>query len=121
MKGEQIMAKGKNQYSYGRSKEQKVAQSLRNKGASVTTSKGSKGAADLVARFPSGTKWSVQVKATRSGSTAMPSAKDAGRLKQSAAKSNSTPVVARVSPEGVEYKSARSGRKLTPPSAKRGK
>ena len=115
------MAKAKNQYSYGRSKEQKVAQSLRNKGASIKVSKGSKGAVDLVAKFPSGTKWAVQVKATRSGSTAMPSAKDSGRLKQSASKSNATSVVARVSPKGIEYKSARSGRMLTPPSSKRRK
>lgn len=115
------MAKAKNQYGYGRSKEQKVAQSLRNQGASVKTSKGSKGAADLVAKFPSGTKWEVQVKSTRSGSPAIPSAKESGKLKQSATKSNSTPVVARVSPEGIEYKSARSGRTLTPPSSKKRK
>jgi hypothetical protein len=115
------MAKVKNQYAYGRSKEQKVAQSLRNKGASVSTSQGSKGAADLVAKFPSGTKWAVQVKATRSGSTAMPSARDACRLKQVASRGNSTPIVARVSPKGIEYKSVRSGRTLTPPSSKRRK
>jgi len=115
------MAKVKNQYGYGRSKEHKVAQSLRNKGASVSTSKGSKGAADLVAKFPSGTKWAVQVKSTRSSSTAMPSARDTGRLKQVASKSNSTPVVARVSPKGIEYKSARSGRTLSAPLSKRRK
>jgi HJR/Mrr/RecB family endonuclease len=112
------MAKVKDQYSYGRAKEEKVARSLRNKGASVSTSKGSKGAADLVAKFPSGTKWAVQVKSTRSGSAAMPSTKDMGRLKQVGSKSNSTAVVARVSPKGIEYKSARSGRTLAPPSPK---
>lgn len=110
------MAKGKNQSSYGRAKEQKVAKSLQNRGAKVKVSKGSRGGADLIARFPSGTKWSVQVKATRSGTAASPSAKDIGRLKQVATKSRSTAVVAKVSPKGVEYTSARSGRKLAPPS-----
>lgn len=107
----------KNQYGYGRNKEQKVARSLRNKGASVNLSKGSKGSADLVAKFPSGAKWSVQVKSTRSGTAASPSRKDAGRLKQSASKSGSTSVVAKVNPKGIEYTSARSGRKLSPPKS----
>ncbi len=110
------MAKKKDQSSYGRVKEQKVAKSLRNRGAKVDVSKGSRGAADLVAKFPSGTKWSVQVKATRSGSAASPSSKDIGRLKQVSTKSRSTAVVAKVSPKGIDYTSARSGRKLTPPS-----
>jgi len=109
---------GKNQYEYGRSKEQKVAQSLRNRGASVKLSSGSKGASDLSAKFSTGTKWNVQVKATRSGSAASPSGKDLGRLKQSASKSGATAVVAKVSPKGVEYTSARSGRALKPPKSK---
>ena len=113
------MPKSKNQYKYGRSKELKVARALRNKGASVKVSKGSKGAADLVAKFPSGTKWNVQVKATRSGTAASPSARDSGRLKQSSAKGRATPVVAKVSPKGIEYRSARSGRTLAPPKSKK--
>lgn len=111
----------KNQYSYGRKKEEKVAKSLRGKGANVKVSPGSKGAADLVAKFPSGTKWNVQVKATRSGDAASPSAKDLGRLKSSSTRSKSTPVVAKVTPEGIEYKSARSGRTLTPPKSGKSK
>ena len=113
------MPKSKNQYKYGRSKELKVARSLRNKGASVEVSKGSKGAADLVARFPSVTKWNVQVKATRSGTAASPSTRESGRLKQSSAKGRATPVVAKVSPKGIEYRSARSGRTLAPPKPKK--
>ncbi len=109
----------KNQYKYGREKEQKVAKSLRSKGAKVEVSEGSKGAADLIATFPSGTKWEVQVKSTRSGTASSPSPKDLGRLKQTATKSKGTPVVAKVSPEGIEYESARSGRKLTPPKPKK--
>lgn len=109
----------KDQYNYGRGKEKEVAKSLRGKGAKVELSEGSKGAADLVAKFPSGTKWEVQVKATRSGSAASPSAKEQGRLKQVATRSSATPVVAKVSPKGIEYESARSGRKLTPPKPKK--
>ena len=109
----------KNQYQYGREKEQKVARSLRSKGAKVEVSKGSIGAADLIVKFPSGTRWNIQVKATRSGSAASPSSKDIGRLEQVSTKSKSTPVVAKVSPKGIEYKSVRSGRILTPPKSKK--
>ena len=104
----------KDQYQYGRKKEQKVAQSLRGKGASVEVSKGSKGAADIVATFPSGSKWYVQVKSTRSGEAASPSKADTGRLKRTATKGGATPVIAKVSPKGIEYESARSGRTLKP-------
>lgn len=107
----------KDQYKYGRKKEEKVAKSLRGKGAKVEVSPGSKGAADLIAKFPSGTKWKVQVKASRSTSVKSPTPKDMGRLKSSATKSHATPVVAKVTPKGIKYESARSGRKLTPPKS----
>lgn len=109
----------KDQYKYGRKKEEKVAKSLRGRGAKVEVSKGSKGAADLEVKFSTGTKWKVQVKSTRSGTAASPSRKDVGRLKQSATKSGATAVVAKVSPKGVEYTSARDGRKLNPPKRKK--
>lgn len=108
----------KDQYNYGRKKEHKVAQSLRKKGASVTVSKGSKGAADLIAKFPSGKEWHIQVKSTRSGQAASPSKKDTGRLKQVATKRHATPVVAKVSPDGISYESARTGRELSHSSKK---
>ena len=104
-----------NQYKYSREKEQKIARSLRSRGAKVNLSEGSKGAADLEAKFPSGTKWNVQVKSTRSGSPSQPNPKDLGRLKQSSTKSGATPVLANVSRGKIEYTSARSGRKLNPP------
>lgn len=110
---------GKDQYSYGREKEEKVAKSLRGKGAKVELSEGSKGAADLVAKFPTGTTWNVQVKSTRAGAPSNPTPKDEGRLKQGATKSSATPVIAKVSPKGIEYESARSGRKLNPPKSKK--
>ena len=106
-------------YKYGESKEQKVAQLLRSKGASVKSSSASRGAADLAVTFHTGTKWRVQVKSSSRGKPASPSRKDLGRLKQSSTKRGATPVVAKVSPHGIEYTSARSGRKLTPPSRKR--
>jgi hypothetical protein len=106
------------QYDYGRTKEQKVAQSLRKCRAKVTLSPGSKGSSDLQATFPTGTKWNVQVKSTRSGKPAPPSPKDRGRLKQSSTKSSATPVIANVTTKGIEYASARSGRKLAPPKKK---
>jgi len=108
-----------NQYRYGRSKEQKVAQSLRGRGAKVKVSPGSKGSADLKATFPSGTKWNVQVKSTRSGKPAQPSGHDLGRLKQSSTKTGATPVIANVTQSGIEFKSASSGRTLKPPTKKR--
>ncbi len=86
----------KSQYKYGRDKEVKLARSLRAKGASVKVSKGSKGAADLKATFSTGRKWNIQVKSSRKGTPASPSAKDLGRLKQGATKSGATPVVAKV-------------------------
>ncbi|RLB10868.1 MAG: hypothetical protein DRG63_13530 [Deltaproteobacteria bacterium] len=107
-----------NQYKYGRSKEQKVAQSLRGRGAKVQLSPGSKGAADLNVTFPTGTKWKVQVKSTRNGNPAWPSPKDLGRLKQSSSRTGATPVIAEVSPKGIQYKSARSGRSLKPPKTR---
>jgi len=106
------------QIKFGIKKEQKVAQALRSRGASVIRSKGSKGASDLKAVFPSGTKWNVQVKATRSGSSSRPSSRDLGRLRQSAKKDSATAVIARVSPKGIDYESA-SGRQLNPPKRKK--
>lgn len=107
------------QYKYGVKKEQALAKSLRGKGAKVTISPRSKGAADLKVKFKTGTKWNVQVKASRGTTAASPSTKDIGRLKQSATKSHATPVIAKVSKSGLEYRSARSGRKLTPPPRKK--
>jgi len=106
-------------YQYGRSQEEKVARSLRGRGATVEVSPGSKGAADLKAEFPSGTKWRVQVKSTRAGQPASPSPKDLGRLKQSATKSGATPVIAEVTRGKIKFKSARSGKTLTPPKRKK--
>lgn len=108
----------KSPYDYGREQEEKVAQSLRGRGAKVKLSPGSKGAADAVAEFPGGTTWKIQVKSSATGSPASPSPQDRGRLKQSATKTGATPVIAEVTPQGIEYISARTGRKLKPPKRK---
>jgi len=112
------MAK-KDEYGYGRAKEKKVAQLLRAKGASVKLSEGSRGAADLKVTFPTGTRWNVQVKSSRKGTPASPSAKELGRLKQGATKSGATSVVAKVTPKSIRFVSAKTERKLTPPPRKR--
>jgi hypothetical protein len=82
-------------------------------------SPGSKGSADLKATFPSGTKWNVQAKSTRSSKPEQPSGHDLGRLKQSSTKTRATPVIANVTQSGIEFKSASSGRTLKPPTKKR--
>lgn len=102
-----------NQYRYGRSKEQKVAQSLRNKGASVKTSPRSRTGVDLKAKFPTGTKWDVQVKSSRTNRPPTVAPRDLNRLKQIARRDNATPIIANVTPKGIIYKSA-SGKTLKP-------
>lgn len=109
----------KSDYEFGRDQEERIARSLRARGAEVSLSPGSKGAADLTATFPTGTKWKVQSKASRAGQPASPSPKDLGRLKQSSTKTGATPVVARVTPERISYSSARTGKRLTPPSPRK--
>lgn len=114
-KGKEVIEEmAKNQYRFGRSQETRVARSLRGKGATVKLSPGSRGAADVSAKFPSGRTWKIQVKATRGSSPASPARRDLGRLKQSASRSGATPVVAKVTPKSISYKSARSGKKLNP-------
>lgn len=108
-----------NQSNYGKMKEEKVANILRSRGASVHRSPGSKGAADLKAKFPSGIKWNIQVKSSRAANPSAPTSKELGRLKQSATKDNATPVVANVTPKGISFRSVRSNRTLTPPKVKR--
>jgi len=99
---------------YGTKQELRVARQLRGHGAKVAVSPGSRGAADLKASFPSGRSWNVQVKSSRSGMPASPTAKELGRLKISASRSGATPVVAKVTPKDISYRSARSGKTLKP-------
>jgi Holliday junction resolvase len=108
----------KDKYGFGRKNEQAVAQSLRRKGASVNVSPGSRGPADLRAESEN-TTWLVQVKASESDCAAMPSPKERGDLKRKATREGATPVIARKTPEGTKYTSARTGRELSPPKGKK--
>lgn len=103
-------------YHYGIRKEREVAQLLRGKGAGVKRSPASRGSADLDVKFGTGTKWRVQVKASRYSEPASPSRRDLGRLKQSSAKRGATAVVAKVSRRGIKLTSARTVQRLTLPS-----
>ncbi len=106
------------QYTYGRGKEELVARKLRGHGASVELMPGSRGACDLKARFPSGTIWYVEVKATRSGNPAKLTTKELSRLKQSATRSKATAVIAYVTQNKVKFLYARNGNQATPPRRK---
>lgn len=109
----------KDRYTYGREQEEKIARSLRHRGAKVVLSPGSRGAADLTAEFSTGTIWKIQSKASQRDIPNSLRPKELGRLKQSATKSGATPVIAEVTSEGIDYFSARSGRRLKPPTRKR--
>lgn len=99
-------------YTEGRRAEQRVAAQLRRHGASVEISPGSRGAADLKAQFPN-RQWLVQVKSGENPPNRLRGT-DKQRLNSAATKRSATPVLARVSKEGIEYISTRSGRKLNP-------
>ena len=107
------------QYDYGRKNEKLVAGKLRGRGASCRLSPGSRGPADVICVFPTGTKWDVQVKSTRKGQPKAPSTKDLGRLKAEATKTGATPVVAKVTRKKVTFASARTGRNLTVPNRRK--
>lgn len=106
------------QYRYGRNAEEAVARKLRGLGASVQLSPGSRGPADMVASFRTGTEWAIQVKASRRGEPAAPAPNKLASLKRSASATGRTPVVATVTADGIEFRSARSNRRLTPPGGK---
>ncbi|MBE0467411.1 MAG: hypothetical protein IBX71_09350 [Candidatus Desulforudis sp.] len=102
----------KNKYSAGRKAEQRVASRLRRAGASVRTSPGSRGPADLTAIFEH-KKWLVQVKSGENPPKELP-ARERQRINQMARSRKATPVLARVTTKAVEYRSTRSNRKLKP-------
>lgn len=107
-------------YHLGARNEERVARSLRGRGASVCLHAGSRGpgATDLEAVFPSGTAWLVQVKSSRTCNKPprCPSPADRGRLKARATRLNATPIVAYVQGSEIAYESARSGRSIDPPA-----
>lgn len=98
----------------GKKAENKVANSLRRYGASVTQSKGSKGSADGIASWQTGREWYYQVKYSSKGNPSGLSAREKKNLIARADKNKATPVLIHVTPEKIEYASAKTGRKLKP-------
>ncbi len=107
------------QYDYGRKKEKLVARKLRGHQARCTLSPGSRGPADVTCVFPTGTKWHIQVKSTRKGQPKIPNAVELDRLKTTATKTGSTPVIAKVARNRISFASARTGRNLTIPNRRK--
>lgn len=95
------------QKSYGIRKEKQVAELLYRRGAEVELSAGSQGPADLVAQWPKGVRWHVQVKASRAGKPATVSPRDLGRLRRGATVDGAIPVVAEVVGNRVVFLDAR--------------
>ena len=97
----------------GQKAEDRVANSLRRTGANVEQSPGSRGSADVIANWSS-KEWIVQVKYSGSGKPANLSTREQKNLTSRADKNNATPVLAQVTPDKIEYSSAKTGRKLKP-------
>ena len=98
----------------GKKAELRVASSLRRTGASVKLSPGSRGSADMVAKWSGGKQWLSQVKYSGSGKPAGLSSKEKRNLLARAKRNNATPVLAQVTPAKITYLSAKTGRKLKP-------
>ena len=96
----------------GMKAEGRVASSLRAKGASVEQSPGSRTSADIVATWPNGKKWYVQVKSSSTGKPAVPSPSERSNLIARASRNSGVPVYAAVTPEKIDYHSMRSGKRL---------
>lgn len=94
--------------------EDRVAASLRRTGARVEKSPGSKTSADLIGSWDSGKKWFTQVKYSGKGNPASPTPNERRALIRRAENNNGTPVIAKVTPEEIEYSSAKNGRELKP-------
>lgn len=94
--------------------EDRVAASLRRTGANVEKSPGSRTSADIVANWDSGKEWLVQVKYSGKRTPASLSPDERRALINRANRNDATSVVAKVTPEKIQYESARDGRKLKP-------
>jgi len=99
--------------SFGIDMEHYVAQSLRGRGAKCDVNTKHTGAADVIATWPTGKSWRIQVKSTnRPGcAPAWPSNEEIRRLKMASTKTketNQTPVVAHVFEDGtIKFHSVR--------------
>lgn len=123
--------------SHSSSAEKKVIAYLGAKGETLRPRSGAKVVADMRVSFSTGTVWNVQVKECRSDKAERVCQKNAsikwtdalppsGRCaaarvtpRDIALPPSGTLVIAKVTPWGIEYRSAKTGRKLTPPGDKR--
>jgi Holliday junction resolvase len=110
------MVKKKNQnYACGVGEEQKLAASLKRKGMKdVVVSPGSRGAADITMKRPSGKKAAIQVKSTctADGKPKKPSEKEVDRLIKYADDNNATAMIALVKGRKKDLYYAKTGRKV---------
>lgn len=98
----------------GKKAENRVASSLRRSGANVEQSPGSRGSADVEAKWSSGKEWLTQVKYSGSGKPAGLSVHEKRNLVSRASRRDATAVLAQVTPGKIKYTSAKTGRELKP-------
>lgn len=98
----------------GKKAEDRVANSLKRSGAKVEQSPGSRGSADVIANWPTGKEWLVQVKYSGTGNPAGLTPRETKNLTSRAERNKATPVIARVTPDKIDYASVKSGKKLKP-------
>ena len=102
-------------YDCGIINEKLVAKKLRQLGASkVVISPGSRGPADIEAQFPSGKKWSLQIKSTCRPSNKVKNltSSEKIRLRKHANRKKSTPIVGKVKNGNIDLSYLNSGRKV---------
>lgn len=92
--------------------EDRVATNLRRKGALVTQSPGSRTSADLIAKWPTGKTWFVQVKYSGTGSPSGLSSNERRNLVARAQRNNGVAVYAAVTSEKIKYFSVQTERVL---------
>jgi len=98
----------------GSKAEKKVASYLKRKGAKVEISPGSKGSADIIAKWSSGKRWLIQVKSSSRGKVKSLSSKERHNLLQRAKRNKAVAVKAEVVRGKINFKSIKSGRELKP-------
>ena len=107
--------------SFGIDQEHYVADGLRATGASCHVDTKMRGATDVIAEWPTGTSWRIQVKSTQreGASPAWPTNEEIRRLKISATKNGQTPVVALVYEDGSkEFYYARTWKRAYQPDTR---
>ncbi len=98
----------------GMKAENRIAISLGKTGARVESSPGSRGSADVIARWPGGKEWMVQSKYSSVREPAGLSSRERANLMSRAERNNAVAVHAKVTPEKITYVSVKSGKTLKP-------